>query len=619
MNQECNAGIATGSVKVFTHVRLLECVNSNILYTLRQVVTGTLCPAITIVLFFSVCLESKGASDKEWKQFMSTASDSFAENIAKQGVGEAEAKAYRKVMIEMGNRLVGALPDKFRRQIELAALQEHITNSFNSININVNHGKGLAEGKAFMSGVVIGMITDALHKQIDGIEGDTFKPVFLKEQLHFWLDIAEETVGAVPSSSGYAVQAKLVYGYGKATAARVVKAVNTAKEARKAINAAKLSEEEVEMWGAVLSAYARFATATNPSDRKRFEKEMDDRLADYGMWVDRLRWRRNFFGKQKFEHVRGYYINSLAHKQQWVAKKQAEIYMQDLMRRVKEREREVEDKDSSRQSNEERLRDDLADGTDVPEHITYTGTYGTRESGMQVEDSRFDGNALGPKTHQQGLEAGLTKTNVSKTTLSSSTHNTWGRWNGRVESTGIFGETNAVLAANQRGYWIAGRITPAENIPMSGSATYNGDLVGTAEIGRMTNSAEGTITPGTFHDLTGDFVMNVDFGNGSVSSELSNVGYQTASGRVTVIGSNGTGDLLGSFNRADSSLSIDAQYNSGDFTRPFHTLKVLMDGHFYGTNADAVGGSFRILNNDSINGTTIDANGIFYSTSSTRN
>lgn len=195
--------------------------------------------------------------------------------------------------------------------------------------------------------------------------------------------------------------------------------------------------------------------------------------------------------------------------------------------------------------------------------------------------------------------------NSTRSTISSSEHLSWGRWNGRVANTN--GVNYYVEADNDRGYWVSGRITPTANIPNQGSARYDGDLLGSAQI-----------NGGEFYDLTGNFTMNIDFAHGDVTSELSRVVYHTDEGAVSIIDANGA-TVSGSIQNGTSFFTASGEHNSSNLNHTFNGTRIFMRGALYGDNVDAVGGGFRLLNTYPDGTRVLDANGIFYSTSKTQN
>lgn len=81
---------------------------------------------------------------------------------------------------------------------------------------------------------------------------------------------------------------------------------------------------------------------------------------------------------------------------------------------------------------------------------------------------------------------------------------TWGSWNASIDA-------NGTTYGPDRGYWIAGRLSEAAELPVSGVASYAGSALG------MVNDA-GVITEG----VSGQFTATVDFGTGLGSLQVSN-------------------------------------------------------------------------------------------------
>lgn len=138
----------------------------------------------------------------------------------------------------------------------------------------------------------------------------------------------------------------------------------------------------------------------------------------------------------------------------------------------------------------------------------------------------------------------------------------WGKWND--ETVTYSGSSDRAL---RESYWIAGHLTPNSDIPQSGSATYNGSLIGT----NTTTSS----------NVTGSVAITTDFGTKTMSGVLDVTGFATAHLNSVNIhtGTKGTvfsGDLTG------------VNISSGNIA-----------GAFYGDNAKAVGGVWAIDKTDS--------------------
>lgn len=110
-----------------------------------------------------------------------------------------------------------------------------------------------------------------------------------------------------------------------------------------------------------------------------------------------------------------------------------------------------------------------------------------------------------------------------------------------------------------------GLMTPAENIPQTGGAIFNGYMAG-------------TYIAGSYPDpLTGNANLQVDFGGRSVTGSLSNIvggNFNTSYPSIA---------LSGSFSGNQISGSATSAYMSGDFV-----------ARFYGPNAEEIGGTFAM-------------------------
>ncbi|MEW5789860.1 MAG: factor H binding protein domain-containing protein, partial [Pseudomonadota bacterium] len=135
-------------------------------------------------------------------------------------------------------------------------------------------------------------------------------------------------------------------------------------------------------------------------------------------------------------------------------------------------------------------------------------------------------------------------------------YSAWGYWYDFNGDTGEYFE----------GYWVAGQLTPAANIPASGSAAYTGGVVGITE---------------NFAYLEGSMNWTVNFASRTVSGTFDNLVYAgTDSVWLSQVDANG-GWSAGS-NAVSATLS-GANVVSG-------TAK----GAFYGPNAEELGGAWQI-------------------------
>jgi hypothetical protein len=127
-------------------------------------------------------------------------------------------------------------------------------------------------------------------------------------------------------------------------------------------------------------------------------------------------------------------------------------------------------------------------------------------------------------------------------------YTSWGRWGSNMDSPNTH---------DQDGYWVTGNITPASTVEnMTGTATYNGGMIGDFVSGSGTRSA-----------ATGNIQLTADFSNQSISG---NMQFET------------TG-------HTSSVAQLHAPISNGSFSQT--TSSHGFEGNFFGPNAEEVGGS----------------------------
>ena len=143
----------------------------------------------------------------------------------------------------------------------------------------------------------------------------------------------------------------------------------------------------------------------------------------------------------------------------------------------------------------------------------------------------------------------------------------WGHW-GVTSDTSESKSDFSGSTYEGRSYWLSGALTPASDVPTSGSATYTGSIAGSVIRSAGTSLAGNTVSGST--SITADFGSNSMSGtfnvDGFANTNLSNVNMTREQYGVTF-----SGDLSGT------------NVTSG-----------LIDGAFYGDNAQAVGGTWQI-------------------------
>lgn len=144
------------------------------------------------------------------------------------------------------------------------------------------------------------------------------------------------------------------------------------------------------------------------------------------------------------------------------------------------------------------------------------------------------------------------------------------------------------LLPSDRHYVAFGLRSTQLQMPLGGTATYNGIAVGT---GSVEVRGPGTITT-DFYDLSGTTAMTANFTTGLFTSSLNLTGTNIAGGATHIFAPlNFTGDITGS-----------------DFST--HQNGMTYVGSFFGPGAAEIGGKFDVFQSD-FAGTTIDLQGVF--------
>ncbi len=143
-------------------------------------------------------------------------------------------------------------------------------------------------------------------------------------------------------------------------------------------------------------------------------------------------------------------------------------------------------------------------------------------------------------------------------TLGNYDYLSWGQWN----------DGNGVINTNLANpYWIAGSLTPAINVPAGGTATYNGQVLGSLNESGAISSVAGTTS------LTADFgqrTLNGSFDN------LTKNGAAWTSASVNANWAAGTNQISGTVNAAAVNMSGT------------------VNGNFFGPTANQVGGAWTL-------------------------
>lgn len=174
----------------------------------------------------------------------------------------------------------------------------------------------------------------------------------------------------------------------------------------------------------------------------------------------------------------------------------------------------------------------------------------------------------------------------------------------------------------ERGAFVYGVPTDTSGVPVTGTATYNGNFLATAVINPNVDgvnsagtSAQGTPTPSYFQWIYGNAATTVDFGKSTIGVQLNGITYaampdpasasaisltpppaQAVSGgaafSATAAGSlvKGGNGFTGTF----SAASFGATATSSAVNVSIANVSSL-NGQFYGPAANEVGGAFRIV------------------------
>ena len=157
----------------------------------------------------------------------------------------------------------------------------------------------------------------------------------------------------------------------------------------------------------------------------------------------------------------------------------------------------------------------------------------------------------------------------------------WGDWNGDGRK-----KTNDGRTTVDHGHWLLGAMTPTQDMPKSGSATYNGDLRGDW-ISSGIGSTSGTIEKNV---ISGSVNMNANFNSGKLSGnmDLKRKGNSWAQTQFNNISING--------NSYNGNMSVTGGGNGGLY------------GNFFGPKAEETGGGFFV---DKQSGDHGGASGVF--------
>ena len=143
-------------------------------------------------------------------------------------------------------------------------------------------------------------------------------------------------------------------------------------------------------------------------------------------------------------------------------------------------------------------------------------------------------------------------------TLGNYDYLSWGQWNDGN------GGVNTSLA---NPYWIAGSLTPAVNIPVGGTATYNGQV-----LGKLDES-------GTISRVAGTTSLTADFGQRTLNGSFDNL---TKNGAAWTNAS------------VNGSWAAGTNQISGTVNAPAVSMSGTVNGNFFGPNANQVGGTWTL-------------------------
>lgn len=158
---------------------------------------------------------------------------------------------------------------------------------------------------------------------------------------------------------------------------------------------------------------------------------------------------------------------------------------------------------------------------------------------------------------------------------------TWGTWN---ENASYNAATDTIVKVNTLAMpWVAGQLTPSNEIPISGSATYNGSVIGA--VGQIGDAS-------SVQRVAGNLTLQADFASQVLSGQFNTMHLQN-------------GDPWKDFN-VNASWASGANSINGTITSTDNSTNGTMGGKFYGPNAAELGGAWS-----SDNGTGELATGIF--------
>ncbi|MEI7614061.1 MAG: transferrin-binding protein-like solute binding protein [Betaproteobacteria bacterium] len=154
-------------------------------------------------------------------------------------------------------------------------------------------------------------------------------------------------------------------------------------------------------------------------------------------------------------------------------------------------------------------------------------------------------------------------------TLGNYDYLSWGQWNDG---------NGGVNTSLDNPYWIAGSLTPAVNIPLGGTATYNGQV-----LGKLDES-------GTISRVAGTTSLTADFGQRALNGSFDNL---TKNGAAWTSAS------------VNASWAAGTNQISGTVNAPAVSMSGTVNGNFFGPTANQVGGTWTL------NGGANKAAGIF--------
>ncbi|MBU2537123.1 MAG: transferrin-binding protein-like solute binding protein [Proteobacteria bacterium] len=208
---------------------------------------------------------------------------------------------------------------------------------------------------------------------------------------------------------------------------------------------------------------------------------------------------------------------------------------------------------------------------------TFAGTAST------VNDSFYSGKELlGVAYTSAGTgQAGWLANGADAVATGTFNYLTWGEWN---ENTSYDVATGAIVKVNNISMpWIAGQLTPGNEVPTTGSATYNGSVIGA--VGQTGDAS-------SVQRVAGNLALQADFASRALTGQFNTMHLQNGGPwkdfNVTASWAGGTNSISGTIASTDSSTNGT------------------MEGKFYGPNAAELGGAWH-----SFNGTGEFATGIF--------